>query len=184
MKTTQYQPKTGQACGCKRGVQRDNCPQCEGTGQRIDFSAIRARKFCADSNVPTVPANPLRDGVKITVRGPDAPACPAGEHTPGPWTVGLNYDGAPLIVEYQCRDICRVDSRDGVSNARLIARAPDLLAENARLRAALFGLSEAVSDLNPLYDDDSRAEVYALELANLSKAQDAARAALVEGGGK
>ena len=166
MKTTQYQPKTGQACGCKRGVQRDNCPQCEGTGQRIDFSAIRARKFCADSNVPT------------------APACPAGEHTPGPWTVGLDYDGAPLIVEYQCRDICRVDSRDGVSNARLIARAPDLLAENARLRAAIFGLSEAVSDLNPLYDDDSRAEVYALELANLSKAQDVARAALVEGGGQ
>ena len=44
MKTTQYQPKTGQACGCKRGVQRDNCPQCEGTGQRIDFKAIRERQ--------------------------------------------------------------------------------------------------------------------------------------------
>ena len=70
---------------------------------------------------------------------PTAPACPAGEHTPGPWTVGLDYDGAPLIVEYQCRDICRVDSRDGVSNARLIARAPALLVEIARLRAALAG---------------------------------------------
>jgi len=30
-------------CSCKRGQQRDNCPQCEGTGQRIDFAAIRAR---------------------------------------------------------------------------------------------------------------------------------------------
>ena len=37
-----YQPKTGAPCGCKRGQQRDNCPQCEGTGQVIDFAAIRA----------------------------------------------------------------------------------------------------------------------------------------------
>lgn len=41
MKTKQYQPKTGQPCGCKRGQERDNCPNCEGTGQRIDFKAIR-----------------------------------------------------------------------------------------------------------------------------------------------
>jgi hypothetical protein len=40
---TMYQPKTGERCGCKRGVQRDNCPACEGTGWRIDFRAIRAR---------------------------------------------------------------------------------------------------------------------------------------------
>lgn len=38
-----YQPKTGQPCGCKRGIERDNCPACEGTGRRIDFAAIRAR---------------------------------------------------------------------------------------------------------------------------------------------
>jgi hypothetical protein len=38
-----YQPKTGQPCTCHRGIERDNCPQCEGTGQRIDFAAIRAR---------------------------------------------------------------------------------------------------------------------------------------------
>jgi len=38
-----WQPKTGAPCGCRRGVQRDNCPECEGTGQRIDFAAIRAR---------------------------------------------------------------------------------------------------------------------------------------------
>ncbi len=38
-----YQPKTGAKCSCKRGVQRDNCPACEGTGFCIDFAAIRAR---------------------------------------------------------------------------------------------------------------------------------------------
>ncbi len=43
-KTAQcYQPKTGKPCYCKRGIQRDNCPQCEGTGWVIDFAAIRAK---------------------------------------------------------------------------------------------------------------------------------------------
>lgn len=41
----EYQPKTGAPCSCKRGVQRDNCPNCEGTGQVIDFAAIRARRL-------------------------------------------------------------------------------------------------------------------------------------------
>lgn len=41
MKTKAYQPKTGAKCHCKRGVERDNCPDCEGTGQRIDFKKIR-----------------------------------------------------------------------------------------------------------------------------------------------
>ena len=40
---TEYQPKTGARCSCKRGIERDNCPTCEGTGWRIDFAAIRAR---------------------------------------------------------------------------------------------------------------------------------------------
>lgn len=39
-----YQPKTGARCSCKRGVQRDNCPTCEGTGMVINFAAIRARR--------------------------------------------------------------------------------------------------------------------------------------------
>jgi hypothetical protein len=38
-----YTPLTGAKCGCRRGVQRDNCPNCEGTGNVIDFAAIRAR---------------------------------------------------------------------------------------------------------------------------------------------
>lgn len=34
----------GGACSCRRGIERDNCPACEGTGQRIDFAAHRAKK--------------------------------------------------------------------------------------------------------------------------------------------
>src|SRR6187549_3507606 len=30
-------------CTCKRVIERDNCPQCEGTGHPIDFAAIRNR---------------------------------------------------------------------------------------------------------------------------------------------
>ena len=44
-----YQPKTGAQCGCRRGVQRDNCPHCEGTGMVIDFKAIRARGYYRQS---------------------------------------------------------------------------------------------------------------------------------------
>jgi hypothetical protein len=39
-----YQPKTGAKCSCRPGVQRDNCPTCEGTGWVIDFRAIRAKE--------------------------------------------------------------------------------------------------------------------------------------------
>jgi hypothetical protein len=31
-----YQPKTGEKCGCKPGVQRDNCARCEGTGWVVE----------------------------------------------------------------------------------------------------------------------------------------------------
>jgi CDGSH-type Zn-finger protein len=46
-----HQPKTGLPCFCRPGIQRDNCPQCEGTGQQIDFAAIRARRL--QSEAPT-----------------------------------------------------------------------------------------------------------------------------------
>lgn len=39
----EYQPKTGARCSCKKGIQRDNCPACEGTGMVVDFHAIRNR---------------------------------------------------------------------------------------------------------------------------------------------
>jgi hypothetical protein len=44
-----YQPKTGQRCFCRKGIARDNCPSCEGTGWQIDFAAIRARRLVAGS---------------------------------------------------------------------------------------------------------------------------------------
>jgi hypothetical protein len=50
----EYQPKTGAKCGCNRGVQRDNCPACEGTGYAIDFARIR-------NQPPTVPVFLNRD---------------------------------------------------------------------------------------------------------------------------
>jgi hypothetical protein len=50
----EYQPKTGAKCGCKRGIQRDNCSNCEGTGFAVDFHAIRNRK-------PLVPVYVNRD---------------------------------------------------------------------------------------------------------------------------
>ncbi len=51
MKAQQYQPKTGAKCACRRGVQRDNCPACEGTGWVIDFRAIRERQRQAGSDL-------------------------------------------------------------------------------------------------------------------------------------
>jgi len=40
----EYQPKTGAKCSCRPGVQRDNCPSCEGTGMVVDFRTIRQAK--------------------------------------------------------------------------------------------------------------------------------------------
>ena len=57
-----YQPKTSQSCGCRKGVQRDNCPACEGTGQRIDFAAVRAR-----SSAPR-PPQPVTREVEPAIR--------------------------------------------------------------------------------------------------------------------
>ena len=39
-----YSPKTGAKCGCRRGVERDNCPNCEGSGYAIDFKKIHDAK--------------------------------------------------------------------------------------------------------------------------------------------
>jgi RNA polymerase subunit RPABC4/transcription elongation factor Spt4 len=50
-----WQPKTGHPCTCKRGVQRDNCPACEGTGQRIDFAAIHRERKAREA----MAANPV-----------------------------------------------------------------------------------------------------------------------------
>ena len=31
-------------CNCKKGVWRDNCPECEGTGIRIDWRKFHRKK--------------------------------------------------------------------------------------------------------------------------------------------
>lgn len=43
IQSTPSQPKTGEKCGCRYGLERDNCPRCEGTGWKIDFKKIRSR---------------------------------------------------------------------------------------------------------------------------------------------
>lgn len=70
-----YQPKTGQACGCKKGVQRDNCPSCEGTGMMVDFKAIR--------ETTRRPAAPPLTAAPAAAHA-DAPSVP---HTPTPWNI-------------------------------------------------------------------------------------------------
>lgn len=47
-----YQPKTGVRCSCRPGVERDNCPVCEGTGWVVDFRAIRERTAPPRRNPP------------------------------------------------------------------------------------------------------------------------------------
>lgn len=47
-----YTPKTGAKCACKRGIERDNCPRCEGTGWVIDFAAIHAARKAAATRCP------------------------------------------------------------------------------------------------------------------------------------
>ena len=37
-------PLTGDACYCRPGVERDNCPQCEGTGREINWTAFHAAR--------------------------------------------------------------------------------------------------------------------------------------------
>lgn len=49
--------KRSNPCHCKRGQHRDNCPDCEGTGQRIDFRAIRAKSRYEVQRYDTNPEN-------------------------------------------------------------------------------------------------------------------------------
>jgi hypothetical protein len=64
-----YQPKTGQPCSCKRGIQRDNCPSCEGTGMRINFAAIQSlnNDRCADCGVDLLPGVKAMNGEGYTL---------------------------------------------------------------------------------------------------------------------
>ena len=112
---TSFQTPTGWTCDAHRGgeiVARFYGEDC----------AERARKFCEQSNVPTVPA------------------CPAGEHTPGEWQTathaGADFVNVARWNGYQLDGhICTCTGPQRKANSELIARAPALLADNARLIA-------------------------------------------------
>ena len=79
-KNTQYQPKTGTPCHCKPGQQRDNCPTCEGTGQRIDFAAIRAKVSPAVNEYDAQAEKFLADhGLKFRATLADSKPAPWGD---------------------------------------------------------------------------------------------------------
>jgi len=122
--STQYQPKTGQPCHCKQGVQRDNCPACEGTGWRIDFAAIRAHAL--DGSDDAIEArivalrtelsayHALHDGLSDMIES-------------GRLTIDDIPDDYNWLVE----------SLANMTDASLPAAAPDLLAAARRGIAAL-----------------------------------------------
>ena len=118
---------------------------------------------------------------------PTVPACPEGEHTPGPWKVTGGFCGLPPSIgamrERGSFDICTEVFGDehALANAALIARAPDLLAENARLRAALQQLFNCVPLSVEGPDPESK---IVTSVAYWRAAYDQSRAALLEGGGK
>lgn len=46
-------PRTGQECSCKRGLERDNCARCEGSGRAIDWAAYHnEQKWCKPCGFP------------------------------------------------------------------------------------------------------------------------------------
>jgi len=79
----------------------------------------------------------------------------AGGHTAGKWFLGVNFPPDIQVINYYGVEetICGVyeTERDGedLANASLIARAPDLLAENERLRAALGEMMDHLCGFNP-----------------------------------
>ena len=105
-----YQPKTGAKCGCRRGVQRDNCPRCEGTGMVIDFKAIREKA--------------------------SQPAAPVGgaQFTPGPWVVNtfiVNGQHKLEVLDTTGANVCVQ------ANAHLIAAAPAMYEALKRIKVLM-----------------------------------------------
>lgn len=56
---TAYSPKTGARCSCRRGVARDNCPTCEGTGWVIDFRKIHEARAAREAGERCSCAKPM-----------------------------------------------------------------------------------------------------------------------------
>lgn len=54
---------TGEPCSCRPGIERDNCPSCEGTGRRLDFAAIRSARL---ESTPERYCKPWNTGLQST----------------------------------------------------------------------------------------------------------------------
>ena len=98
----EYQPKTGVRCTCKRGVQRDNCPECEGTGWRIDFAAIRARSH-----------RPVTAGTQLKFRTGDQVREIDGRHvgtviSQFGWTVRVQWEDSCWKEDLQPEQLVKV----------------------------------------------------------------------------
>lgn len=107
-------------------------------------------------------------------------------HTPAPWTVtrskmatdgafdyAISADGAPVLAEAFGRD-AKGGWPPAEANARLIAAAPDLAAENEMLRSVLLELNDALDD------GLCNSGTPGFDSGRLGRAQDAARAALAK----
>lgn len=73
-------------CHCKPGRQRDNCPDCEGTGERIDFAAIRREAIprTAHDCLPGEPASNIKSArIAGRYRTPDGKTQIEWELEPG-----------------------------------------------------------------------------------------------------
>lgn len=72
------------------------------------------------------------------------------KHTPGPWRAIEGRDGAFEIVAGISQIACRAGwcrlSEESIANAHLIAAAPDMLTELARLREELARAKDTSSD--------------------------------------
>ncbi len=91
-----YQPKTGEPCSCRPGMERDNCPSCEGTGQKVDFKKIREQNIIpaekkADESVQSIKREQLYDQA-------------SEEHCPVCGAVGENLGSLGQRDHLRCRD--------------------------------------------------------------------------------
>ena len=64
----EYQPKTGTPCHCRPGMERDNCPSCEGTGMQVDFKKIREENSTEAEQDTSLPQAKMTDEYEKSVQ--------------------------------------------------------------------------------------------------------------------
>jgi len=135
--TAEYQPKTGQPCSCKPGVQRDNCPQCEGTGMRIDFAKIR-EKNKSGAAVHETPFTNVGPGTEAAEKGNQEKEgytsekdMPVVELTSAPIGIALDETGVPRRPEEERKQAKRMEFTPKADVGRLHAQETDSLSASA-----------------------------------------------------